>query len=270
MADDLPLVAVSLRPQAEIIGGEIVLKRVGNFSKVLDCLRSVGLAPMLATSETDLSGVSAVVIPGGGDISPARYGGRESDVVYGVDDEQDETDLVLVAHATAHDLPLLGICRGAQVINIARGGTLYEDMPMGSDEHHNSIATSNYENVFVSHAVRIEAGSRTAAALRGDSDQPTEPLHIPVRSAHHQSVRELGTGLSVVAKSSDGIVEAFEANTGWTVAVQWHPEAELVDGRLKQGLFAALADEVLRRDALVPTAQLSGDPGIRRALPDLV
>ena len=73
-----------------------------------------------------------------------------------------------------------------------------------------------------------------------------------------------------MAKSSDGIVEAFEANTGWTVAVQWHPEAELVDGRLKQGLFAALADEVLRRDALVPTAQLSGDPGIRRALPDLV
>ena len=270
MADDLPLVAVSSRPQAEIIDGEIVVNRVGNFSKVLDCLRSVGLAPMIATSETDLSRVSAVVIPGGGDISPARYGGTVSEVLYGVDDEQDETDLALVAHATAHNLPLLGICRGAQVINIARGGTLYEDLPAGSDEHHNSIATSNYENVFVSHEVRIEPGSRTAAALRSNPGQPAEPLIVPVRSAHHQSVRELGKDLSIVAESSDGIVEAFEANTGWTVAVQWHPEAELAEGRLKRGLFAALADEVLRRDVQVHMRQLSSDPGIRPAIPDLV
>ena len=80
MTDDLPLVAVSFRPQAEIVDGEIVLNRVGNFSKVLDCLRAVGLDPILATSQTDLSGVSAVVIPGGGDIAPARYGGTQSDV----------------------------------------------------------------------------------------------------------------------------------------------------------------------------------------------
>lgn len=270
MTDGSPLVAVSFRPHAEIVDGEIVVSRVGNFSKVLDCLRAVGLTPVLATTHTDLSSVSAVVIPGGGDISPARYGGMQSDIVYGVNDEQDDIDLALVAHAMARDLPLLGICRGAQVINIACGGTLYEDLPRGSGEHHNSIATSNYANVFVSHGVCIDAGSRVAAALRRDSESPTEPVRIPVRSAHHQSVRDLGLGLSVVARSSDGLVEAFEANTGWTVAVQWHPEAELADGTLKHGLFAALADEVLRRRAGTPLQQFDSDRDVRRAVPDHV
>lgn len=256
MTDVGPLVAVSLRPQAKIVDGKTVLLRAGNFSKVLECLHAAGLTPVAATAHTDLSRVSAVVIPGGGDISPSLYGGTPSDTIYGVNDEQDEIDLALVAHATVRDIPLLGICRGAQLINVARGGTLYEDLPSGSDAHHNNIATSNYENVFVSHEVRIEAPSLIAAALREDGAHPQDPLEIPVRSAHHQSVRDLGSGLRVVARANDGTVEAFEAATGWTVAVQWHPEAELADGILKHGLFTALAAEISRRRP----QQLEQDP----------
>lgn len=247
MTEDRPLVAVSLRPQAKVVDGETVLSSVGNFAKVLECLHIAGVTPIAATASTDLSRVSAVVIPGGGDISPARYGGTPNETTYDVDDEQDEIDFALVAYATAHDLPLLGICRGAQLINVARGGTLYEDLPNGSDAHHNSIATSDYENVFVSHTVHINARSHTASALRDVGNDSAESLEIPVRSAHHQSVRSLGSGLRITARAGDGTVEAFEASTGWTVAVQWHPEAELTDGILKQGLFTALAGEISRR-----------------------
>lgn len=270
MTDRGPLVAVSRRPQADMVNGEATSSSASNFAKVLECLRAVGLTPVISTTHTDLSRVSAVVIPGGGDVSPALYGGAVSDRVYGVSDEQDAIDLALVAHATVRGLPLLGICRGAQLINVARGGTLHEDLPHGSDEHHNSIATSSYANVFVSHEVHIDAGSRTAAALRGDADHPDAPLTIPVRSAHHQSVRDVGAELRVVARAEDGTIEALEAATGWTVAVQWHPEAELADGILKHGLFSALAEAIASGHAQAPTQQFGSGQNARLAAPDLI
>lgn len=240
--------AVPLRPGGQSAAGPIA-PTGGNFPKILECLRAAGFTPVLATINSDFSEIDAVVIPGGADVSPVRYGGTVSDVTYGVDNAQDDLDFALVAHALAGGLPLLGICRGAQVINVALGGTLYEDLPPNAQKHHHNVSTSPYPEMFVTHDVSLSVESRAARAVGGGvprDELDASPLRVPVRSAHHQCVRELAPELIEVGRSDDGLIEAFEAPQGWTVGVQWHPEAELAEGPLKSGLFVALAAEARR------------------------
>ncbi|MBC9936019.1 MULTISPECIES: gamma-glutamyl-gamma-aminobutyrate hydrolase family protein [unclassified Leucobacter] len=240
--------AVPLRPGGQSASGPTAPTE-GNFPKILECLRAAGFTTVLTTIDSDFSEIDAVVIPGGADVSPERYGGVLSHATYGVDAQQDDLDFALVAHALADGLPLLGICRGAQVINVALGGTLYEDLPPHAQNHHHNVATSPYPEMFVTHDVALVPESRAARAVaggvpRGEADAPA--LRVPVRSAHHQCVRGLAPGLIEVGRSDDGLIEAFEAPQGWTVGVQWHPEAELSEGPLKSGLFSALAEEAHR------------------------
>lgn len=237
MPNSSPKVAVPIRRG---IDGNVLA--TGNFPKVLACLRHVGLTPHIVTDpvHAELPDISAVVIPGGGDIDPRRYGGDNTANVYGVDSNQDSLDFWLVNHALANDLPLLGICRGAQVINVARGGTLYEDLPPGSQPHHNDITTRRDAGVFVHHGVTVDRGSAVSGSLAG-----VERVTVP--SAHHQCVRVLGNGLRVVARADDNTVEAFEGTTGWLLAVQWHPEADTSSQRQKYGQFEALATAITAR-----------------------
>ncbi|CAL9347858.1 Putative glutamine amidotransferase [Streptomyces sp. enrichment culture] len=170
-----------------------------------------------------LSRFDGLLLPGGGDLAPRRYGAVEAhEAVYDVDDEQDAFDLEAARQALALRLPLLAVCRGLQVVNTVRGGTLHQDMGgPGRDHRH------------VRHPVRPAPGSALAAVMESDKAE--------VSCYHHQHVDRLGDGLVVTARAADGTVEALEAPgaTGWFLAVQWHPEDTAHEDAAQQRLFDA-------------------------------
>ncbi len=146
----------------------------------------------------------AVLLPGGGDLSPERYGQQvEHDAVYDVDHEQDGFDLAVAEWALGAGVPLLAVCRGTQVVNVLRGGTLRQHM----DDPHRHVV----------HDVAVDQGSRLAAAVGAQ---------VTASCYHHQAIERLGDGLHVVARAEDGTPEAIEldGHEGWFVGVQWHPE----------------------------------------------
>lgn len=172
--------------------------------------------------------VDAIVLHGGGDVDPRRYGEDvTAEQVYGIVPEHDEVELAVVREALAADLPMLAICRGMQVLNVALGGSLVQHI--GSDDHW-----------FADHPVELVPGSRIASAMRS---------HVGNRchSVHHQAVDRLGAGLSLVASAEDAMPEAIEADTArWVVGVQWHPEDSAAEDPQQQALFDALVAEAGR------------------------
>ncbi|MFJ9738570.1 gamma-glutamyl-gamma-aminobutyrate hydrolase family protein [Streptomyces sp. NPDC101166] len=171
-----------------------------------------------------LTRFDGVLLPGGGDLAPDRYGAVDAHAsVYDVDDLQDAFDLEVVRVALETGLPLLAICRGLQVVNVALGGTLHQDMG-GPDHEHRHLL----------HPVTIRPGTLTAQALGADK--------IEASCYHHQQVDRLGDGLAVAATAEDGTTEALELPTarGWFVAVQWHPEDTAHQAPYQQHLFDAL------------------------------
>jgi len=154
----------------------------------------------------------AVVLPGGGDIDPLSYGDApQTDTLYGMRPESDLFEVALVREAAKRKMPILGICRGLQVINVAFGGTLHQDLP----EHPQDLAG----RAFAPHY-------RTAVAPGSRLHRVVGRAEIVVNSLHHQGVKDVGEGLRVVATAKDGVVESIEAESpAWEMlAVQWHPE----------------------------------------------
>ncbi|MEY4231478.1 MAG: hypothetical protein RLZZ362_2327, partial [Actinomycetota bacterium] len=154
-----------------------------------------------------------------------RYGPEPTaDQLYGIVDAHDEVELAVGTAALAIDLPVLAICRGMQIMNVALGGTLVQHI--GTEDHW-----------FATHPVGLTAGSRVAKAI--GSEEATA-----CHSVHHQSVDVLGTGLTLVGTAADGMPEAMEADDArWAVAVQWHPEDTAATDRQQQALF----DELIRQ-----------------------
>jgi putative glutamine amidotransferase len=177
----------------------------------------VPLAPVPSPMVEDLlDRIDGLVLSGGGDVDPARYGGPSHDAIYGIDFDRDEFEIELALSAARRRLPLLGICRGLQVVNVALGGTLIGDIPSetGSADH-----TVIGHEVFNGHQhVRLDPTSRLARVV--------EATDIEVNSIHHQAVRDLAPGLHAVGWADDGIIEAVEhEDEAWPLlAVQWHPE----------------------------------------------
>jgi putative glutamine amidotransferase len=167
----------------------------------------------------------AVVLHGGGDVDPRRYGQEPTaDELYGVVPEHDEVELDIVRLSLAADKPMLAICRGMQILNVALGGDLVQHI--GSDDHW-----------FSKHAVSVDGDCRIAAAIR--TERPAA-----CHSVHHQSVGRLGDGLRLVASADDGMPEAMEVDGArWTVAVQWHPEDTAATDPEQQALFDALLQQ---------------------------
>jgi gamma-glutamyl-gamma-aminobutyrate hydrolase PuuD len=197
------------------------------------------LLPVLPPSDSfeTLTALDALLLSGGGDIDPSYYGMPRSPMVDGVDAERDEWELALLASAFDLGLPVLGICRGAQLINVAAGGTLVPHLPDITAEIHRSPD----ERGLPSHAVRVQAGSRVARVLELDM--------IDVNSLHHQAVAQLGAGLSAVAWSHDGVTEAIETHDRRrAIGVQWHPEL-LTDRPGHHDLFGWLVREASGRAA---------------------
>jgi len=169
-----------------------------------------------------LARVDAVVMHGGGDIDPAHYGEEPSaEQLYGIVKEHDTVELAVIKAAISADLPVLAICRGMQILNVALGGTLVQDI--GNEDHWMAL-----------HPVDIEAGSRLAKALGTERAQACH-------SVHHQAVKDLGAGLRLTASAPDGTPEAIEVDGArWVIGVQWHPEDTAATDSQQQLLFDEL------------------------------
>ncbi|MFF0388106.1 gamma-glutamyl-gamma-aminobutyrate hydrolase family protein [Kitasatospora sp. NPDC004615] len=168
-----------------------------------------------------------LLLPGGGDLAPHRYGCADvHEAVYDVDDEQDAFDLELARAAIDLRLPVLAICRGLQVVNTALGGTLHQDMG-GPDHEHRHLR----------HPVSLAPGSALLSTTGADV--------VEASCYHHQHVDKPGEGLTVTARAADGTVEALElaGHEGWLVAVQWHPEDTAHQDAAQQSIFDALVRE---------------------------
>ena len=191
----------------------------------VDAVRAAGGVPVLIPLglEEDevrslLARVDGLLLPGGGDVAPAAYGGDDGDpTVRDIDDLRDSAEFLLIEHALEQVKPLLAICRGLQVFNVALGGSLWEDVY----HHMPGAMLHDYVNQngrdFLAHNVTIEPDSLLARALENERS--------PVNSLHHQGIRRLAPGLRAVATAPDGLIEAIEVpDHPFALGVQWHPE----------------------------------------------
>jgi putative glutamine amidotransferase len=188
----------------------------------LRALEAAGAVPLVLTPGTGpehlavaLGRCSGLVLTGGGDVAPARYGQAPHETIVGVSEARDELEVAAISVAEELRLPVLAICRGMQVLNVALGGTLVQDIPSMIE---GALAHSVQEPRHgPAHAVEVTAGSRLAGIAGG--------TRVEVNSRHHQAVDRLGAGLLVTARAADGLVEAVELpGERFVVGVQWHPE----------------------------------------------
>jgi len=187
---------------------------------------SAGAAPVLIPLLDDLDTLRAIyermdgiLIPGGVDMDPATFGEKPHERLGRIDPARDRVELQLVKWAVEDQKPVLGLCRGLQVINVALGGTLYQDLdaefPNGIK--HDYFPTHGYSRDHLAHDVAVEAGSRMRHALTTSA--------VPVNSMHHQGIKTLASSLVASAVAPDGLIEAAESmSDSYIVGVQWHPE----------------------------------------------
>jgi putative glutamine amidotransferase len=204
----------------------------------VDAFRRAGVRPaMLAAPEPGgpaevLAPFSGLALLGGGDVDPSRYADHHAPEVYGIDEERDELELALACHAVDTGLPVLAICRGLQVLNVALGGTLHQHLPSVGIKGHGAPDAAGEPRV---HDVVVEPESRLAAAL-GHAGGLSGCVSI-----HHQAPDEIAPILVAVARSRDGLIEGLETGPAapWVLAVQWHPERTAASDQHQQAIFDA-------------------------------
>jgi putative glutamine amidotransferase len=166
-----------------------------------------------------VSAVDGILLPGGGDVRPEIYGATAHQTFDAAEAGRDDFELELARQAAAADVPLFAICRGIQVLNVSRGGSLVQDIPgeLGTSLNH----TLREPAWGIAHDVWIAEGSLLARLMRETVESDT----CPVNSRHHQSVKVVGEGLVVTATAPDGVIEAVEdPGQRFCLGVQWHPE----------------------------------------------
>ena len=215
--------------------------RVRLTAAYVTALESAGLIPLIVPPLSNADAASAVldsvaglVLTGGEDVDPARYGEKRHEKVRSVNAARDATEAALIKEAQKRGTPVLAICRGIQILNVALGGTLVQDIPSQCDTdiaHDEESARDSR-----THEISVEPGSLIATAIATE--------HCTVNSFHHQSVKRVADGMRVTARSPDGIIEGLESTDEdwWVMAVQWHPE-EMTDSAepWDRGLFQAFA-----------------------------
>ncbi len=185
--------------------------------------------------------LDGILIPGGVDISPLEYGEDVRPECGNLDPARDRVELQLVRWAIEDRKPVLGLCRGLQVINVASGGSLWQDLASqnAAFQKHDYFPTAGFERDHLAHDVQLVSGTRLARVLEAES--------VAVNSMHHQGVKQLGRELLVSATAPDGLIEAVEgADDGFLVGVQWHPEVfEMSDPHTRHlfGSFIRAASE---------------------------
>ncbi|GAB3602980.1 hypothetical protein GCM10027411_11770 [Microbacterium aureliae] len=189
-----------------------------------------------AAAAAVLDGLDGLILTGGLDVQPELYGQERHPLTDPARPDRDAWELALVRGAEERGIPVLAICRGLQLVNVARGGTLHQHLP-------EALGTERYRiggGVFADNIVDVAPGTRLAGML-GAGD-------FAVHSYHHQGIDRLGDGLVAVAHTDDGLVQAFESTgESYLVGVQWHPEENIEDKRLFAGLVAQAAGYAARR-----------------------
>lgn len=170
-----------------------------------------------------LSGIDGLLLTGGEDVAPARYGDPPHPTVVDVDTARDEFEIDLVKAARARSLPIFAICRGVQVLNVAAGGTLVQDIPSqvtGALAH--KLAVPPHQAYALAHEVWLEKDSLLSNLMR---ERLNDADTCDVNSRHHQAIKEVAPGFKVSATAPDGIIEAIEdPQARFCLGVQWHPE----------------------------------------------
>jgi putative glutamine amidotransferase len=215
------------------------------FDYIVELVRDGGGAPVLLTAPDDpLEALDGVVLPGGGDLDPRRYGEEPGDACYDVSHAQDELDLAVARRAIDAGLPVLGVCRGHQLLNVLYGGTLIQDMDPGTVAHREPEPAPG-AGPWAWHEVEVQGGSKVAGLYGGKSAGVT----VKIASGHHQAVARVAVGLVVTAVAGDGTVEALEDPQRWVASVQWHPEALELPAEERLAPFRAFV-AVCRRSPL--------------------
>jgi putative glutamine amidotransferase len=254
-----PRIGIPVRLSSSADPDPRVAKANGLFGCIISLIRDVGGEPVLLTPESVaglnggpaggekvpdvLQALDGVVLPGGGDVDPRLYGQDPGPTLYDVNEEQDRLDIAVARRALDAGTPVLGICRGHQLLNVLYGGTLVQDMTPGTVPHRQIPASAS--RPWVWHEVTITPGSKVAKmyagaenpegsgttsakeghAAAGDAGATDTALEVKIASGHHQAVDLVAPGLLVTAVADDGTVDALEDPERWVASVQWHPEA---------------------------------------------
>jgi gamma-glutamyl-gamma-aminobutyrate hydrolase PuuD len=224
-----PRIGITADPDYDVAEYEAAVRAAGG--------EPIRWMPDAARVDADLRAVDGLIISGGEDIDPARYGAPLHPQTRLASPQRDDYEIALVRAAYDAGLPTLAICRGLQVANVAFGGSLHQHVPdvFGTGvPHQHRVAGAPDRGLIEQHRLAVEPGSRLAA-LAGDA--------LVTGSRHHQSVDRVAERLHVVARAPDGVVEALESSTarGFWLAVQWHPESTVtLDAGASAALFRAL------------------------------
>ena len=249
-----PRVLLSYAANSEFATPKLTRELAALAEAMLSAFGRVGVVPIVIDAASRpvaaelLEDCDGVVILGGADLDPGHYGQPcRSDLVYGVDTNVDAFEISLARGSVSAGIPLLGICRGMQVMNIALGGTLVQDLGAGAI-HRLDDGPSKMTN----HPVRIARGTKLGEVY-GEGV-------LTIRSEHHQAVDALGTGLIVAATAPDGVIEGVELEDQWAVGIQWHPEDRGAPIELLDPLVAAFARAAATRAATCRPMSIPGSP----------
>ena len=235
-----PLIAVTGVP---IVAGGVLGWRQGAVActtAYVDAVARGGGDPVIVppvflddeTASMRLSRFDGLLLVGGGDLDPARYGQEARPEVAHISPARDEFEIPVVRAAIARGMPTLCICRGAQVLNVALGGTLHQHI----SDREDLVARRNADGSDgVLHEVRAQPGSRVMKAMGVERARTF--------SHHHQALADLGAGLVPVAWAEDGLLEGVELDDGWVLGLQWHAEATAAADPTQQAIFEALVRE---------------------------
>lgn len=235
------------------------------FDYIVELVRDGGGEPVLLTVPGEpLEALDGVVLPGGGDLDPRLYGEEPGVACYDVSRAQDELDLAIARRSIDAGLPVLGVCRGHQLLNVLYGGTLIQDMGPGTVAHREAEPVRG-AGPWAWHEVAVQAGSKVAGLYGGKSHGgtglggtgdgvpgdgvPVDAVTVKIASGHHQAVARVADGLVVSAVAEDGTVEALEDPERWVASVQWHPEAKEIPAEERLAPFRAFV-EVCRSSPL--------------------
>ena len=249
------------------------------FDYVVELVRDGGGEPVLLTAPGEpLEALDGVVLPGGGDLDPRLYGEEPGAACYDVSHAQDELDLAIARRSIDAGLPVFGVCRGHQLLNVLYGGTLIQDMDPGTVAHREAEPVHG-AGPWAWHEVAVQGGSKVAGLYGGGFGRTVDgrtvdggtadggtvdgstvgggtpdrgtshAATVKIASGHHQAVARVADGLVVTALAEDGTVEALEDPQRWVASVQWHPEALELPAEQRLAPFRAFV-EVCRRSPL--------------------
>ncbi len=217
----------------------IGITRCHRIADYIEAVAASGAEPVVLEADHGPQGLlkylDGLVLSGGGDVDPALFGEAPHPAYSPAEEGRDAAEIALVHAALVSKTPVLAICRGIQVLNVAAGGTLVQDIP--TEVRHSLAHRIDKHKDFPAHEVAVSPGSKLASLLGADASRPI----VEVNSRHHQAVKAVAPGFHVTAKAIDGVIEALESDdrSAFCVGVQWHPENFGADSRFRQ-LFRGL------------------------------